>query len=74
MSSRVKLLSAVAAVVLVATPAFAGKTHKSTALDAYASADYGPTSVVRWDGKYAGQDPDQNIRFQLMRDAFANEN
>jgi hypothetical protein len=31
-------------------------------------------SVFGWDDRVAGANPDRNIRFQLMRDAFASEN
>jgi hypothetical protein len=34
----------------------------------------GVFTVVGWDGRVAGSHPDHNICFQLMRDAFANEN
>jgi len=72
-----------AATVLIANPAFAGSTHKrAAATEAYASvSETYPSPVLRnvytvvgWDGRIAGADPDRNIRFQLMRDAFANEN
>ena len=74
-------LVAVAAVTLIANPAFARTTHKQMlATEAYASVSDTPGSsgsvyvVIGWDGRVVGADPDRNIRFQLMRDAFANEN
>ncbi len=83
-SRRIKLtFMAAVAVALIANPAFAGSAQKrASATEAYASVSESyPTSearnvytVVGWDGRVAGADPDRNIRFQLMRDAFANEN
>ena len=68
----VKVALAVAvAMAAIANPAFA---QKKKALEAYASASQGQNIVVGWDGRVVGTDPDKNIRFQLMRDAFANEN
>jgi hypothetical protein len=61
MSPRLKLFSlTVGAVALFATPSL---------------ARVAPTSdtVFRPDGKIVGADPDLNIRFQLLRDEFANE-
>ena len=57
----------------------AGAPHMS-ANEAFASVAEMPGSpsgvymVVGWDGRVVGADPDRNIRFQLMRDAFANVN
>jgi hypothetical protein len=78
---KIKLLSAaVAATVLMASPAFAASTvHKgkvsrpdaASSSYAYASQSqqpYGANTVVGWDGRVLGSDPDPNIRFQLMRD------
>lgn len=83
-SRKIKLTFMVAAAaVLIANPAFAGSAHKRvSATEAYASvSETHPSTeprnvytVVGWDGRVAGADPDRNIRFQLMRDAFANEN
>ncbi len=83
MISRTMKLALVAAgaATLIANPAFARTAYKRTlateafamAFDAYASPK-GVYSVIGWDGRVAGADPDRNIRFQLMRDAFANEN
>jgi hypothetical protein len=43
--------------------------------EAYSFIDQnGAQSVVRWDGHVVGADPDESIRFQLMRDGFADEN
>ena len=82
LSRTMKLaLVAVAAVILTANPAFARTTHKQMlATEAFASVADMPGSpasvyvVIGWDGRIVGADPDRNIRFQLMRDAFANEN
>ena len=85
-SRKVNLLSiVVGAAAMIATPALASTAHKRAPLatEAYASADkaYGANAqassgntVVRWDGRMMGGDPDANVRFQLMLDAFANEN
>jgi hypothetical protein len=62
-SRRLKLCVAIGTVALIATPALAGMVQ-----------DRDPTVVYRWDGKIAGKDPDANVRFQLLRDSFANEN
>ena len=71
----------VGAATLIANPAFARTAQKRVlATEAFASVSGMPGSpggvyaVVGWDGRVAGADPDRNIRFQLMRDAFANEN
>ena len=66
-----KLVSvAVAMAALIATPALAAPTHKGKAAHAYAAQPQpnGATTVVGWDGRALGTDPDPNIRFQLMRD------
>jgi len=71
-ADKIKILSAgVAAVALIATPAFAAKVHKGkvSGSAAYASSQsYGARTIVGWDGRVLGTDPDPNIRFQLMRD------
>ncbi len=71
----------VGAASLIAGPALARITPKRVlATEAFASVSDmrgtpgGVYTVVGWDGRIAGADPDRNIRFQLMRDAFANEN
>jgi hypothetical protein len=66
------VLVAVGAATVIANPAFAQK--RASATEAYAMASKGAHTVVGWDGRVVGADPDRNIRFQLMRDAFANEN
>ncbi|HXX08416.1 MAG TPA: hypothetical protein VEJ43_10165 [Pseudolabrys sp.] len=64
------VLGTVAVATVLATPASASK-----ATEAYAMApSKGVYSVIGWDGRVLGADPDRNIRFQLMRDGFANEN
>ncbi len=82
MNSRtIKLvLVAAGAATIVANPAVARTANKPAATQAYAMASdanaspKGVYSVIGWDGRVVGADPDLNIRFQLMRDAFANEN
>jgi hypothetical protein len=66
LSSRLKLFSlAVGVVSLFATPSLASVSQDTPT--------FGNT-VFRPDGKIVGTDPDINVRFQLMRDSFANEN
>jgi hypothetical protein len=72
---------AVGAFALIANPASARTAAKRvSATEAFASVSEMPGTpggvytVVGWDGRIVGADPDRNIRFQLMRDAFANEN
>jgi hypothetical protein len=74
-------LIAVGTATLIANPAFARTAPRhALASEAFASVSETPGSpngvymVVGWDGRVVGADPDRNIRFQLMRDAFANEN
>jgi hypothetical protein len=70
MSSRLKLAVAIGTATLIATPAFAAMIQNNAPYQTYNPY----TTVYRWDGKYAGQDPDGNVRFQILRDGFANEN
>jgi hypothetical protein len=76
MTSRtITVLMVTIAVTAFVNPALAAK--KKSAVQAYAMATVtAPNSrtVIGWDGRTLGADPDQNIRFQLMRDGFANEN
>jgi len=82
LSHTMKLaLVAVGSATLIANPASARTAPKHVlATEAFASVSEMPGShggvytVVGWDGRVVGADPDRNIRFQLMRDAFANEN
>ena len=82
LSHTMKLaLLAVGSATLIANPASARTAPKHVlATEAFASVSEMPGSlggvytVVGWDGRVVGADPDRNIRFQLMRDAFANEN
>jgi hypothetical protein len=74
-------LIVVGCATLIANPAFAGTAPKKvSANNAFASVSQMPGSpggvymVLGWDGRVVGTEPDRNIRFQLMRDAFANEN
>jgi hypothetical protein len=66
------MLVAVGAATVFANPAFAKKHTLAT--ETYAMASEGAYTVIGWDGRIVGADPDRKIRFQLMRDAFANEN
>jgi hypothetical protein len=61
----------VGAVALLATPAFAAKASKKkdAAPKVHVShTQRSPDGIYAWDGRYLGNDPDPNIRFQLMRD------
>jgi len=76
---RLKLLAvATGAAVLIVTPCLAGPYDRTAATSSglYASDQgaYDANPVARWDGKIVGADPDVNVRFQLMRDGFADEN
>jgi len=82
LSHTMKLaLVAVGSATLIANQASARTAPKHvSATEAFASVSEMPGSlggvytVVAWDGRIVGADPDRNIRFQLMRDALANEN
>lgn len=68
-----KLMFAAAAAVALATPSLAAPLDRQDFLynsDAVQNSGY----VFRPDGKLLGRDPDANIRFQLNRDGYANEN
>ena len=73
MSRTITILSTIAGVAVITSPAFASKVHKKktprpqpqVAQDHRA---FGPNAIYGWDGRYRGWDPDPNIRFQLMRD------
>jgi len=66
LNCKVKLFfAAVAAAPLIATPSFAGPSQDASS--------YASNPVVRSDGKVLGADPDIGIRFQLLRDDYANE-
>jgi hypothetical protein len=70
-SSKIKLLSAaIGAAALIATPAIASTAHKAKAKssDAYASQTQQTHEMFGWEGQPLGNDPDPNIRFQLLRD------
>ena len=73
MSRNLKLLIAAGAVVAFAAPSLAAPPDRSVPQNA---AGYTSDSalVFRSDGKYLGRDPDTNIRFELMRDGYADEN
>jgi hypothetical protein len=57
-----KLATAVALIVLAASPAFAQITRHQVSMHARTS------NVVIEDGQYIGRDPDANIRAELRRD------
>jgi hypothetical protein len=74
------LVAAVALSAIAATPALARNSHERAAADqAYATQSSAPVTadesdltakgpaVISFD-QYRGWDPDQNIRFQLLRD------
>ena len=68
------------AATMIANPVFARTVNKhALAAEAFAYAydmpsSYRVVTVVGWDGRTVGADPDRSIRFQLMRDAFASDN
>lgn len=77
-----KILTVLALATLVASPAFAAKSHQRQlqsrypGAQAYASAPatyVGPRGALISDGRYVGRDPDPSIRFQLLREADSNE-
>ena len=71
MTLGIKLLSAAVGVAaLIATPAIASTAHKAKAKssDAYASQTQQTHEMFGWEGQPLGNDPDPNIRFQLLRD------
>lgn len=61
-----KLLFVAAVASLIATPSFAGAAQYT--------ASYESKIVYRTDGKALGTDPDVRVRFELLRDAYADEN
>jgi hypothetical protein len=64
----VKILSAaLGASIVLAAPAFAAH-HKDKAISAQAMA-YDSNTVLSYDGKALGADPDPNIRFAVKREA-----
>jgi hypothetical protein len=71
------LLTAVGIAAMAAGPGVAQAASKAgahaTAAHALASAATSPSAYVVYDeyGRYAGADPDPNIRFQLRREAEA---
>ena len=73
MPRTLKLTFAAAAAIAVATPSLAAPPDRQGFLyDSGAVQNSG--YVFRPDGKLLGRDPDANIRFQLNRDGYANEN
>ncbi|HYC18942.1 MAG TPA: hypothetical protein VEC94_17180 [Pseudolabrys sp.] len=70
MTSMRLLFAAVGAAAVIATPALATSSHKGKASHAYASQTQpdATNSIIGWDGRPLGTDPDPNIRFQIMRD------
>jgi hypothetical protein len=78
-SARTTLLSiAIGVAALIATPAMAGPggSVATPASESYTmdAAAYAANPVARWDGKIVGRDPDVNVRYELRRDGFADEN
>jgi hypothetical protein len=73
MSRNVKLLVVAAAVVVMATPSLAASPDHAVRQDVRDSAS-NSTLVFRNDGKFLGKDPDVNVRFELLRDGYADEN
>lgn len=71
-SRKVSFITAIiGAAALLASPAFAAKATKKkvAAPKAHVSqSQRSPDGIYAWDGRYLGNDPDPNIRFQLMRD------
>jgi hypothetical protein len=74
-----KLVTAVVLAALVATPAFAAKkrhtiSQQAAAAQAYAPGDQyvtaGISYVVISNGRVVGQDPDPNVRLNLLRDPY----
>ena len=79
MTTRVMPLLSASVVIpaLIATPTLARTllNRAQPAPEAYSFIDQNDAqAVVRWDGHVVGADPDVNVRFQLMRDGYANEN
>jgi hypothetical protein len=68
-SLTVVLLMSVGTAVLTAAPAAAAGPQRAT-YDSYSD----PYKVVREDGKIIGRDPDANVRYELMRDAYGRDN
>jgi hypothetical protein len=65
-----KILTTVALLTAIATPAFAQAT-KHNAMNSYAQAPFATSSqndTVVVDGKVIGEDPDANVRLELLRD------
>jgi hypothetical protein len=73
MSRNLKLLLAAAAVVAIATPSLAAPPDHAVRQDVRDSVS-NSTLVFRNDGKFLGKDPDVNVRFELLRDGYADEN
>ncbi len=74
MSRNLKLLLAAgAAVAVIAAPAFAAPPDHAVRQDVRDQVS-NSTLVFRNDGKFLGKDPDVNVRFELMRDGYADEN
>jgi L-alanine-DL-glutamate epimerase-like enolase superfamily enzyme len=59
-----KITCAAAAVMLVASPAFAQPIRRAAVHHVAAAA----SDVVTVDGQYVGRDPDANVRAELRRD------
>ena len=75
--AMIVISASIATSALFVTPTLARTlvNRVEPAPEAYSFIDQsGAQAVVRWDGHVVGADPDENVRFQLMRDGFANEN
>jgi hypothetical protein len=65
-----KLVTAIGLLAVLASPVLA-KSHPAEQRDAraaYAQSVGAPSDAVVVDGKVVGQDPDPNVRLELMRD------
>jgi hypothetical protein len=63
-----KLVLSVLGVALLATPAFAQRPHQQSSQQ-QSTQFQGPTNDVIVNGRYAGTDPDPNVRNELNKDA-----
>ncbi len=73
MPRTLKVTFAAAVVVAAVTPSLAAPPDRRDVGNMRDPASYSGF-VFRQDGKPLGRDPDANIRFELMRDGYANDN